>query len=73
MVEDVNTSATQVLFKIENKIMRRGVQTTESISVEKQVDVLIKMATNESNLALMYHGWGAWLYRVCHKQVHCMQ
>lgn len=65
MVEDVNTSATQVLFKIENKIMRRGVQTTESISVEKQVDVLIKMATNESNLALMYHGWGAWLCRIC--------
>ena len=61
MVENVNTSAKQVLYKIENKIMRRDLQTTESVSVEKQVDVLIKMAINENNLAMMYHGWSAWL------------
>ena len=65
MVENVNTSAKQVLFKIENKIMRRDLQTTESVSVEKQVDVLIKMATSENNLAMMYHGWNAWLYLLC--------
>lgn len=61
MIEKVNTSAEQVLFKIENKIVGRDLQTTESISIKKQVDVLIKAATNENHLAVMFHGWGAWL------------
>lgn len=65
MINEVNTSAEQVLFKIENKIAGRDLQNTESISIEKQVDMLIKAATNENNLALMFHGWGAWLYIVC--------
>ena len=62
MINEVNTSAEQVLFKIENKIVGRDLQNTESISIEKQVDMLIKAATNENNLAVMFHGWGAWLY-----------
>ena len=40
-------------------------QNTESISVEKQVDVLLKAATNENNLAMMFHGWSSWLLSVC--------
>lgn len=64
VMEGANTSAEQVLFKIENKLLGRDNQNTESVSVEKQVDVLIKQATNENNLALMYHGWGAWLLGV---------
>lgn len=65
VVDNVNTSAEQVLFRIENKIMGRDMQNTESISVEKQVDVLLKAAMNEDNLAMMFHGWSAWLWRVC--------
>lgn len=61
VVDNVNTSAEQVLFRIENKIMGRDMQNTESISVEKQVDVLLKAAMNEDNLAMMFHGWSAWL------------
>ena len=61
MVDNVNTSAEQVLFRIENKIMGRDMQNTESVSVEKQVDVLLKAAMNENNLAMMFHGWSAWL------------
>lgn len=61
LLEKVNTNAEQVLFKIENKIMGRDLQNTESISIKKQVDVLIKAATNENNLAVMFHGWSAWL------------
>lgn len=61
LVEKVNTNAEQVLFKIENKIMGRDLQNTESVSIKKQVDVLIKAATNENNLAVMFHGWSAWL------------
>ena len=56
-----NPSAEQVLFKIENKIDGKDLQNTESISIEKQVDLLIKAATNEHNLAVMFHGWSAWL------------
>lgn len=66
IIDKVNTNAEQVLFKIENKIVGRDLQNTESISVEKQVDKIIKEATNENNLALMYHGWGAWLLCVCY-------
>lgn len=55
VVDNVNTSAEQVLFRIENKIMGRDMQNTESISVEKQVDVLLKAAMNEDNLAMMFH------------------
>lgn len=65
MIDNVNTSAEQVLFRIENKIMGRDMQNTESISVEKQVDVLLKAATNENNLAMMFHGWSSWLLSVC--------
>lgn len=65
VVDNVNTSAEQVLFRIENKIMGRDMQNTESISVEKQVDVLLKAAMNEDNLAMMFHGWSAWLWCVC--------
>ena len=61
IVDGANTNAEQVLFRIENKLLGRDDQNTESISIEKQVDVLIKKATNENNLALMLHGWGAWL------------
>ena len=61
VVDNVNTSAEQVLFRIENKIMGRDMQNTESFSVEKQVDVLLKAAMNEDNLAMMFHGWSAWL------------
>ena len=61
IVDGTNTNAEQVLFRIENKLLGRDDQNTESISIEKQVDVLIKKATNENNLALMFHGWGAWL------------
>lgn len=61
IVDGANTNAEQVLFRIENKLLGRDDQNTESISIEKQVDVLIKKATNENNLALMFHGWSAWL------------
>ena len=61
MREVANPNAEQVLFRIENKLLGRDNHTTESVSVAKQVDSLIKQATNENNLALMYYGWAPWL------------
>ena len=61
MREVANPNAEQVLFRIENKLLGRDNHTTESVSVTKQVDSLIKQATNENNLALMYYGWAPWL------------
>lgn len=59
--EIANPNAEQVLFQIQNKLLGRDNLTTESMSVSKQVDRLIKQAMNENNLALMYFGWAPWL------------
>lgn len=52
--EDINKQAERALSAVKSRL-------DESLSIECHVNELITMASSEENLALMYHGWQAWM------------
>ena len=53
-------SASAVLDRIDDKLHGRDFDKNQELSVENQVDKLIKDATNDENLSCMFYGWGPW-------------
>ncbi|XP_037955980.1 serine/threonine-protein kinase Tor [Teleopsis dalmanni] len=52
-----NTKASKVIKRVKRKLTGTDFQTQNSITVQKQVDLLIQQATNNENLCQCYIGW----------------
>ena len=55
--ESVNVRALSVVNRIKDKLTGRDFNKDEEISVEEQVELLIKQATSHANLCQAYIGW----------------
>ncbi|CAO2815128.1 unnamed protein product [Amaranthus hypochondriacus] len=56
-----NTFAMSVLRRIEMKLDGQDISEKRELSIEEQVDYLLKQATSADNLCNMYEGWTAWI------------
>ena len=57
---EINSKAIEVKNRIDEKLTGFDFNTKNSLTVEVQVDKLIKAATNVENLAVLFAGWSSW-------------
>jgi FKBP12-rapamycin complex-associated protein len=55
--EATNKKARMIVDRVKQKLTGMDFNTTESIDVHRQVDLLIQQATNNENLCQCYIGW----------------
>lgn len=55
--EVINKKARQIVDRVKQKLTGQDFQKEETISVNRQVDLLIQQATNNENLCQCYIGW----------------
>lgn len=55
--EVTNMKARMIVDRVKQKLTGNDFNTTEEISVQRQVDLLIQQATNNENLCQCYIGW----------------
>ncbi|CAI9104417.1 OLC1v1003083C2 [Oldenlandia corymbosa var. corymbosa] len=56
-----NAYALSILRRVEMKLDGRDITDQREISIEEQVDFLLKQATSVDNLCNMYEGWTPWI------------
>ena len=56
-----NSYAVTVWRRVRMKLEGRDPDSTKRMTVEDQVDWMIKEATNRDNLAVLYEGWTPWV------------
>lgn len=59
--QDLNSMAERALCRVEEKLDGKHVSRSESISVKRHVEILIKEATNEKLLCRLFVGWQPYL------------
>lgn len=59
--QDMNTMAERALWRLEEKLDGKHVSRSESISVKRHVEILIKEATNKKLLCRLFVGWQPYL------------
>lgn len=55
--EALNKKALAIITRVRDKLTGRDFSHEESLSVRRQVDLLIQQATNNENLCQCYIGW----------------
>lgn len=55
--EALNKKALAIITRVRDKLTGRDFSHEESLSVQRQVDLLIQQATNNENLCQCYIGW----------------
>ncbi|GIY22261.1 hypothetical protein CDAR_374792 [Caerostris darwini] len=60
-VQERNTYATNVWKRIKMKLDGKDPDPSKKASISEQVDFVIKQATNQENLAVLYEGWTPWV------------
>jgi len=57
-----NEYAIKILKRVQEKLEGRDASLgEEKLSVQEQVDAVIKEATSSDNLSLLYEGWTSWI------------
>ncbi|CAG8548131.1 1491_t:CDS:2 [Ambispora leptoticha] len=56
-----NTYAINILRRVKSKLEGKDFDHVTKMSVEEQVDKIIKQATDIDNLCVMYEGWTPWI------------
>lgn len=59
--EDPNTMAERTLWRLEEKLDGKHVSRSDSLSVKRHVEILIKEAMNEKHLCKLFVGWQPYL------------
>lgn len=57
----LNRRAVEIVNRIHDKLTGRDFNPKELLTIDKQVDLLIKEATSNENLATLYVGWCPWM------------
>lgn len=60
--EALNKKALAIITRVRDKLTGRDFSHEESLSVRRQVDLLIQQATNNENLCQCYIGWYVIIY-----------
>lgn len=55
--EALNKKALAIITRVRDKLTGRDFAHEETLSVQRQVDLLIQQATNNENLCQCYIGW----------------
>lgn len=55
--EALNKKALQIINRVRDKLTGRDFSHEEALNVQRQVDLLIRQATNNENLCQCYIGW----------------
>lgn len=57
----LNRRAVEIVNRIHDKLTGRDFNPKELLTIDEQVDLLIKEATSNENLATLYVGWCPWM------------
>lgn len=59
--KSLNKKAVEIVNRILDKLTGRDFNPNERLTIDKQIDLLIKEATSNENLSQLYVGWCAWM------------
>lgn len=59
--QDVNAMAERALIRLEEKLDGKHVSRSDSLSVERHVEILIQEATDDKKLCTLFVGWQPYL------------